>query len=114
MLKETKAEETIVCFVTFLSLVAFQLGGKGGQAPSPPPPQATRILPQCICIFFAFFYSKDICICLVGQVDFNVSETCLRVVHEALLQCNLLVLFSPIQKTFAMCEKTGIFKPGRI
>ena len=29
MLKETKAEKTIVFFVTFLSLVAFQLGGEG-------------------------------------------------------------------------------------
>ena len=27
MLKETETEETIRCFVTFLSLVAFQLGG---------------------------------------------------------------------------------------
>ena len=27
MLKETEAEETTVAFVTFLSLVAFQLGG---------------------------------------------------------------------------------------
>ena len=35
MLKETKAEETIVFFVTFLSLIAFQLGGPG------PPPLAT-------------------------------------------------------------------------
>ena len=34
MLKETKTEETIVFFVTFLSLVAFQLGGHG-------PPLAT-------------------------------------------------------------------------
>ena len=30
MLKETETEETIVFFVTFLSLVAFQLGGGGG------------------------------------------------------------------------------------
>ena len=38
---------------------------------------------------------KDIRICLVGQIDFNVPETCLRVaIHKALLQCNLLVLFS--------------------
>ena len=29
MLKETKTEETIVFFVIFLSLVAFQLGGPG-------------------------------------------------------------------------------------
>ena len=34
MLKETKAEETLVFFVTFLSLVAFQLGGAG--PPGPP------------------------------------------------------------------------------
>ena len=33
MLKETETEETIVFFVTFLSLVAFQLGGR---APLPP------------------------------------------------------------------------------
>ena len=36
MLKETKTEETIVFFVTFLSLVAFQLGG-GPSALLPPP-----------------------------------------------------------------------------
>ena len=34
MLKETETEETIVFFVTFLSLVALQLGRGGG--PSPP------------------------------------------------------------------------------
>ena len=39
MLKETKAEETIVFFVTFLLLVAFQLGG--GRAP----PLATPMFP---------------------------------------------------------------------
>ena len=33
MLKETKAEETIVFFVTFLSFVAFQLGGPGPLGP---------------------------------------------------------------------------------
>ena len=43
MLKETKAEETIVFFVTFLSLVAFQLGG-GGRAPSPPSGYAYSLL----------------------------------------------------------------------
>ena len=32
MLKETETEETIVFFVTFLSLVAFQLG-EGGSGP---------------------------------------------------------------------------------
>ena len=37
MLKETKTEETIVFFVTFLSLVAFQ-SGDGPPAPPPPPP----------------------------------------------------------------------------
>ena len=30
MLKETETEETIVFFVTFFSLVAFQLGGGAG------------------------------------------------------------------------------------
>ena len=35
MLKETETEETIVFFVTFLSLVAFRLGGRGGP-PGPP------------------------------------------------------------------------------
>ena len=34
MLKETKTQETIVLFVTFLSLVAFQL--EGARAPSAP------------------------------------------------------------------------------
>ena len=37
MLKETETEETIVLFVTFLSLAAIQLGGWGG----PPAPLAT-------------------------------------------------------------------------
>ena len=36
MLKETETEETIVFFVTFLSLVAFQLGGRAPWAPSGP------------------------------------------------------------------------------
>ena len=35
MLKETETEETIVFFVTFLSFVAFQLGGPGSLAPLP-------------------------------------------------------------------------------
>ena len=35
MLKETESEETIVFFVTFLSLVAFQSRG-AGPLPSPP------------------------------------------------------------------------------
>ena len=42
MLEET--EETIVCFVTFLSLVAFQLKGEGRHSASPPP--ATPISPE--------------------------------------------------------------------
>ena len=43
-----------------------------------------------------FCTANIICICLVGQIDFNVSETRLSVViQEALLQCNLLVIFSP-------------------
>ena len=33
LLKETETEETIVFFVTFLSMVAFQLGGGGSLAP---------------------------------------------------------------------------------
>ena len=37
MLKEIKTKETIVFFVTFLSLVAFQLGGGAGSLPPPPP-----------------------------------------------------------------------------
>ena len=39
VLKKTKPEETIVFLVTFLSLVAFQLGWEwGGGPPAPPPP----------------------------------------------------------------------------
>ena len=37
MLKETDTEETIRFFVTFLSLVAFQLGGGGPGPPLPTP-----------------------------------------------------------------------------
>ena len=40
MLKETETEETIVLFVTFLSLAAIQLGGGGGWG-GPPAPLAT-------------------------------------------------------------------------
>ena len=36
MPKEAETEETIVFFVTFLSLVAFQLGVSGSLAPPPP------------------------------------------------------------------------------
>ena len=32
--------------------------------------------------FLVFLDSKDICICLVGQIDFKVSETCLRVANS--------------------------------
>ena len=44
MLKETKTDKTIVFFVTFLSLVAFQLGGI--RAPCPPPPLATPMVKE--------------------------------------------------------------------
>ena len=43
MLKETKTEETVGFFVTFLSSVAFQLGG--GQGPLVPPTQAMPMPP---------------------------------------------------------------------
>ena len=36
MLKETETEETIVFFVTFLSMVAFQLGGPRPLGPPTP------------------------------------------------------------------------------
>ena len=36
MLKRTEIEEPIGFFVTFLLLVAFQLGGGGERAPAPP------------------------------------------------------------------------------
>ena len=42
MLKETETEETIVFFVTFLSLIAFQLGGPVPLVP--PPPVATPMV----------------------------------------------------------------------
>ena len=54
-----------------------------------------RLLPQWFLCFLAFLYCRDIGICLVGQVDFIVPETWLRVAnHEAVFQSNLLVLFS--------------------
>ena len=43
MLKETETEETIVFFATFLSLVAFQLGG----APPSLPPGYAYESTQC-------------------------------------------------------------------
>ena len=45
MLKET--EETIVFFVTFLSLGAFQLGGKGGPGKLAPPGYAYVCIAAC-------------------------------------------------------------------
>ena len=41
MLKETETEETIGFFVTFLSLVTFQLRGRGS---GPPAPRATPMV----------------------------------------------------------------------
>ena len=49
MLKETKTEETIVFFVTFLSLVAFQLGG-GARDPWAPPLATPMIGGSFFCI----------------------------------------------------------------
>ena len=43
MLKETETEETVVFFVTFLSLVTFQLGG-GGPGPLGPPSSYAYVL----------------------------------------------------------------------
>ena len=76
--------------------------------------QAT--IAQWYLYFLVFLYSKDIWIYLVDQIDFSVSKTRLRVaIHEAFLLCNLLILFSLIiQKTGAMCQITGIFKPLHI
>ena len=45
MIKEAETEETIVFFVTFLSSVAFQLGG--GWAPWAPP-LATPMVPKVL------------------------------------------------------------------
>ena len=45
MLKETETEETIVFFVTFLSLVAFQWGDG-----PPGPGYAIVLLPQTFCM----------------------------------------------------------------
>ena len=44
LLKETETDETIVFLVTFLSLVAFQLGG-GGLGPLAPPGYAYGTVP---------------------------------------------------------------------
>ena len=72
---------------------------------------SNKLLPQGYLYFFVFLYGKDISICLVGQIDFNASTTCLRIAFYG----NLLVFFfSIIQKTGAMCKKTGIFKLLRI
>ena len=56
MLKETETEETIVFFVAFLSLVAFQLGG-----PRPPgPPLATPMYVSAeACEFVGLFLLND-------------------------------------------------------
>ena len=51
MLKETETEETIVFFVTFLSLVAFQLGG-GPPALLPPPGYAYVTQTSFTCMLY--------------------------------------------------------------
>ena len=43
MLKETETEETILFLVIFLSLVAFQMGGRGLHAPPLAMPMIGRI-----------------------------------------------------------------------
>ena len=57
MLKETETEETIVFFVTFLPLVAFQLGGGGSPAPLATPMPREK--------FFAHGQDKISCTCIV-------------------------------------------------
>ena len=56
MLKETETEETIVFFVTFLLLVAFQLGGEW--APLATPMADVMLLYICFDFFCCFFYDS--------------------------------------------------------
>ena len=53
MLKETETEETIVFFVTFLSLVAFQMGEAGPLPPTPGYAYAYH-LPIALCLQIAY------------------------------------------------------------
>ena len=50
MLKETKTEETTVIFVTFLSLVAFQLGGLGPPGYAYAESSPLKFGPHLLCI----------------------------------------------------------------
>ena len=62
MLKETETEETIVFFVTFLSLFAFQLGG--ARPPAPPPlatPMTHSAYGPCYTRFEILSFSRQYC-----------------------------------------------------
>ena len=54
MLKETETEETVVFFVTFLSLVIFQLGGAGPPGPPLATPMISRDYYHVITFFLVF------------------------------------------------------------
>ena len=47
MLKETETEVTIVFFVTFLSLVAFHMGGSGPLGPPLATPMVLVVIADC-------------------------------------------------------------------
>ena len=82
------------CFRNFLCLVIKKWPFVSENSVLSKTKTSNRPPPQWYLYYLVFLYNKDICICLVGQIDFNVLETCLVANHEALLQCNFLVLFS--------------------
>ena len=64
MLKETKTEETIVFFVTFLSLVAFQLGCPGPLGPPSGYAYAAQYPRPFLFRPYAIMYDKIVVSCL--------------------------------------------------
>ena len=78
MLKETETEETIVFFVTFLSLVAFQLGGRR----APCAPLATPIVPPqtAVCkMRTSFSFAHPFKLRMFITLDFPVSFQIVKV-----------------------------------
>ena len=72
MLKETKTKETIVFFVTFLSLVAFQLGGPG----PPGPPLATpKLMPLTDRHYWLCGWSNNYCFGISKWRELNGSQS---------------------------------------
>ena len=109
MLKETKTEETIVFFVTFLLLVAFQLGRARVPCPPPPPPWlrlwSQRSLPQFDGEFTASprrlqYFSTETALRI--EKFLNRLKNCLLVGDSTVNELRLTIMYSIIRNRVAV------------